>query len=365
MAKSTQNNTNQSGKATSMAELMSRGSSVTTLKKGETITGRIKKLTPQEILLDIGSKSDALVIEYDKQNLENLLRLLKEGDTVSATVISAESEEGFPVVSLRRTLDDKIFSGFETEFQGNKTTKVKVTDTTRGGYFVESGHGIRGFLPNSQIIPELREVDGSLVGKSIDVKIIEFDKSRRRMIFSQKATVYVSDSHEMEKIAPKGATLKGAVSTVTPYGVYVTLEPQKGAIVEGFIHISEISHDRVENVDTLYSVGDSITAQVKDIDTENRRVNLSIKNLTADTFIGIKEKFPLESKVKGTVTDVKSRGVTVQLENTTGFIAANKVPTGTTYAVGDTVDAEVTDYDEKRRLVLISPVLKAKFIGYR
>ena len=89
-------------KANSMAELMARQTSqFQPLKRGDIVTGTVKKLTPREILLDIGYKSDALVIEYDKQNLENLLSLLKVGDTVKASVISPESEEGFPVLSLR------------------------------------------------------------------------------------------------------------------------------------------------------------------------------------------------------------------------------------------------------------------------
>ncbi len=357
---------NTTSKATSMAELMARADQFQTLKKGQVISGKIKKLTPQEILLDIGAKSDALVIEYDRQNLENLLKLLKVGDTVDATVISPESEEGFPVVSLRRTLDDRIFSQFEAEFTENKTVSVQVVDSTRGGFFVESGHGLRGFLPNSQIMPELREQDNSLVGKPIDVKIIEFDRARRRMIFSQKATVYVTDSSQITKIAPKDATVEGIVSSVTPYGIYVTIAGGKGEKVEGFVHISELSHDRVEDVSSLYKQGDTVKAQVKDMDSENRRVNLSVKNLSADMFEQIREKYPLEKKVSGSVTDIKSRGVTLAIEDgIVGFIPANKVPTGTTYTVGETIQAEVADYDAKRRLIVVSPVLKAKFVGYR
>jgi ribosomal protein S1 len=357
---------NQSKSATSMAELMARDDHFQTLKKGQIIEGTIKKLTPQEILLDIGAKSDALVIEYDRQNLENLLNLLKVGDKVSASVISAESEEGFPVVSLRKTLDDKIFSQFEGEFKENKSISVQVVDTTRGGYFVESGRGLRGFLPNSQIMPELRDQEGQLVGKSIDVKIIEFDRSRRRMIFSQKATVYLTDSAEIAKLTPKGSTVEGVVTSITPYGLYITVSPNKDTQIEGFVHISELSHDRVSDINALYKVGDKLTGQVKDIDGENRRLTVSVKNLAADSFDSIKEKYPLESKVTGVVQDVKSRGVTLSLEEgISGFIPANKIPAGTTYTKDENVSAEVSDYDIKRRLVIVSPVLKAKFVGYR
>jgi ribosomal protein S1 len=356
---------NQS-KATSMAELMARSQQLSTLQKGQIIEGTVKKLTPQEILLDIGAKSDALVIEYDRQNLDNLLALLKVGDIVSASVISPESEEGFPVVSLRKMLDDRLFSQFESEFKDNKTLSVNLTDSTRGGYFVESSRGLKGFLPNSQILPEVREKEGNLVGTAVDVKIIEFDKPRKRIILSQKATVFVSDSAELSKLAPKGSTVKGKVTAVTPYGLYVIVEPHKDAKVEAFVHISELSHDRVEDINALYKVGDTLEGQVKEIDGENRRLNLSVKNLAADTFDTVKEQFPLESKITGEITDVKSRGVTIKLKDgIVGFIPVSKIPAGTTYEVGNTVDAEITDYDVKRRHVIVSPVLKAKFVGYR
>lgn len=349
-----------------MAELMARADNFQTLEKGQVVKGTIKKLTPNEILLDIGAKSDALAIEYDRQNLENLLKLLKVGDKVDATVISVESEEGFPVVSLRRTLDDKIYSQFESEYTEGKTVTVKIVDTTRGGYFVESDHGLKGFLPNSQIMPSVRDRENSLVGSDIDVKIIEFDRARKRLIFSQKSTVYVTDSGEINKLTPKDSTVEGTVTSVTPYGIYLTISPDKKAKVEGFVHISELSHDRVEDIHELYKEGDSVKAQVKEIDNENRRVNLSVKNLSADQFESVKEKFPLETKLSATVKDVKSRGVTLSLDDdVAAFIPANKVPTGTTYTEGDSVEVEVADYDLKRRVVVVSPVLKAKFIGYR
>jgi ribosomal protein S1 len=356
---------NQS-KATSMAELMARTKQVSTLTKGQIIEGTVKKLTPQEILLNIGAKSDALVIEYDRQNLENLLALLKVGDTVSASVISPESEEGFPVVSLRKMLDERLFSQFESEFKDKKNISVAVVDSTRGGFFVENEKGLKGFLPNSQILSEVREKEGSLVGNNLEVKIIEFDKARKRMIVSQKATVFVSDSAELAKLAPKGSTVKGVVSAITPYGLYIIIEPNKDTKIEAFVHISELSHDRVEDINALYKIGDQLEGQVKDVDADNRRITVSVKNLAADTFDTVKEQYPLEAKIKGEVVDVKSRGTTVKLKDgITGFIPASKIPAGTVYAVGSSVDAEVSEYDVKRRHVILSPVLTAKFVGYR
>ncbi len=350
-----------SGQASSMAELMQRlGNSVTTLKKGDIVEGTVKKLTPNEILLDIGAKGDALVIEYDKQNLENLLSFLKEGDKVKASVISPESEEGFPVVSLRRMLDDMVFGKFEDLSNNDKSFTVSILDATRGGYFAQTDQGVKGFLPNSQVLSE-----ESLVGKNLEVKIIEYDRSKKRVIFSQKATHYVMDHAKLAKIAKKNDVVEATVTAVTPYGIYVSIKSPEGE-AEGFVHISEISYDRVENISSLFQKGAIIKAQVLDIDMENRRVNLSIKKLEKDSFEEIKNKYEKEQKVKGKVKTVASRGITIELpEGVNGFIPSDKIPSSTTYKEGDELQAEVSDFDMKRRVIILSPILKAVPIGYR
>lgn len=348
--------------ASSMAELMAHQSSAFQgLKKGDFVKGTVKKLTSQEILLDIGAKSDALVIEYDKKNLENLLQVLQVGDSVQASVISPESEEGFPVVSLRRALDDLMFSRFEKLISDNASVNVTIQDTTKGGFFVESDNGIHGFLPNSQVLTQ-----DLMAGDTLFVKVIEFDKAKKRVIFSEKAIEYLSTVSEIAKYLKEGQEVNAMVESVASYGVFVTIEPKKDVLIEGFIHISEISYQRVENLGELVHKGDKIKAVVTSIDTENRRVNLSIKKLEKDTFSDVQEKYPVEKKLKAVIISVKSRGVTLRLEDgIEGFIAAAKIPTGVSYKENDTIEVEVSDYDQKRRLVIVSPVLTAKFVGYR
>ncbi len=348
--------------ATSMAELLANNSGAfQVLKKGDIIEGTVKKLTPQEILLSIGGKSDALVIEYDKQNLENLLSLLKVGDKVSASVISPESEEGFPVVSLRRMLETRVYSGLEDLYKDNKTFKIEIVDGTRGGYFVQTTDGIRGFLPNSQL-----QDSHAQNGARLDVKIIEFDKEKKRVIFSQKATYYTMNPQEIAKHVKKGDTIDAVVKVVTPYGVYLEIKPSEGVIIEGFIHISEVSHQRVETLQEKYKEGEVLKVFVLDVDNENKRVNLSLKHLEKDTFSEVKKKYEAGQTVTGTVKDIKSRGVTLELgANINAFVPSNKVPTDTTYEIGGKVELEIVDFDDKKRLINATPVLKTKFIGYR
>ncbi len=357
----TTTNTTTQKPASSMAELLARSIPFQVLKKGDIIEGTVKKLTPQEILLNIGAKSDALVIEYDKQNLENLLSLLKVGDKVSASVISPESEEGFPVVSLRRMLENKVYSSLEGLYKEDKTFSIELMDNTRGGFFVQTQEGIKGFLPNSQL-----QDSHVSTGAHIDVKVVEFDKEKKRVIFSQKAVTYTMNPTEIAKYAKKGDIVDAVVKTVTPYGMYLEVTPKENVLIEGFIHISEISHQRVENLQSKYSEGDKLKAFVLDLDGDNKRLNLSLKHLEKDNFADVKKKYESGKIVKGIVKDVKSRGVTLELEaGVNAFVASNKVPTDSKYEVGTEVELEIVDYDDKKRLINVSPVLKTKFIGYR
>lgn len=376
--------TSSSGAAKSMAELMANaGSSLQILQRGQAVTGTIKKLTPGEILMDIGGKGDALVIEFDRQNLENLLSMLKVGDRVTATVISPESEEGFPVVSLRRMLDDAIFKNFDALIAADKSFEVNIIEATRGGYFGQTKEGIRGFLPASQIFDPSNtsgQASTDLSGKTIQVKIIEVDRAKKKIIFSQKALLYLTNLEEIKKLFKAGQSIEAEVINVTPYGLFVLLE-KDGQKAEGFIHISEISYNRVEDLASKFKVGEKLTAQVIEIDTANKRVNLSIKRTKKDTFSEIESKYKIEQKVRGKVAEIKNRGITLRLaqgkpfdqpqgkpdvgEVINGFIPADKVPSGITYEVGQEVDAEVVEFDKRRRVIVLSPILKAVPIGYR
>jgi len=354
---------NAQKKAATMAELMaSHGSQVRGLAKGDEVEGTVKKLTPHEILLDIGSKGDALVLEFDKQNLENLLSFLKVGDKVKAVVLSPEAEEGFPVVSLRRTLDNMIYEKFKGLSEKKEVFSVVVSDITRGGYFVNTDQGVRGFLPYSQILSDQE----NLIGSTISVRIIEFDKEKKRVIFSEKAVSYIVDPREIGSIIHPHDSVDVTITTLTPYGAYGVIEPRKDAKIEVFVHISELSHDRVEDVSSIVKKGDTVKAEVLEIDFESRRVNVSLKRLAKDSFDEVKSKYKAEDKVKGVVTEVKTRGIVLKInDDATGFIPAAKIPSSTTYKVGDAVDCEVVEFDLRKRHIVVSPVLKAIPLGYR
>lgn len=356
------NSKSTSKSASSMAELMARFSSrVKPLKKGDIVEGTVKKLTPKEIILDIGGKSDALVLEFDKQNVQNLLRILHLGDRVKASVLSAESEAGFPVVSLRRTLDHLIFSKLEEKLRSKETIEIEAVEATRGGFFVQTQEGIKGFLPNSQVLDE-----SNVLGRSLQAKIIDLDRSRKRVIFSEKANVYLVDIPEIEKLVKKDQVVEIRISNVANHGIYGVISPKKDTLIEGFIHISEVSYSRVDDLQSRFKKQDVIKAQVVGVDGENRRVNLSIKRMEKISFDKVKLKYKKDQKVTGIIKEVKRSGIVIQLEEgITGFISTTKISQDVTYKELDQIEALVEDFDDRKGVFVLTPVLKAKPIGYR
>lgn len=345
-----------------MSELMaSHGSKISPLKKGAVVSGIVKKLTPQEILLDIGGKGDALVLEFDRKNLENLLNLLKIGDKVSASVLSSESEEGFPVVSLRRTLEELLYSRLESKVNSNSAFNVRVVESTRGGYFTETDEGIHAFLPNSQVLSE-----GNIIGKTLEVKAIEFDKSNKRVILSEKSKIYLIDPRKMSTYVKAGNIIDVVINQVSSHGIYVNFQPETDVRIEGFIHISEVSYQHIDDLKSMFKKGETLKAQVIDIDTENRRVNLSLKKFEKDKFEGIKSKYIIDQQIQGKVLDVKTRGITVEIEpGINGLIQSAKIPSEANYKAGDLLNTQIIGYDDKNRNILLTPVMKTKFVGYR
>lgn len=356
----------QSTKATSMAELMARPQvSFYVPQKGENVKGIITKLTSSEILVDINAKTEAVVLEKEKKLLKNIVSNLKIGQEVEVTVLNPESDMGHPVVSLRKFLNTINWQKF-ADLQKNKQDLEGVaTELTRGGYLVETSYGVSGFLPNSQANVSTNPQD--LIGKKIKVFIWELNRPQNKIIFSQKP---MQTREEFEKVTlhiTVGDKLEVTISNITPFGLFVVL-PKSGSeqALDGLIHISEISWEKVENLDELFSQGQSIQAQVIGKDSDAKRIDLSIKRLQKDPFEKQAKSFKVDQKVSGNVTSVGQSGIIVDLgEGVEGMIRKEKIPPGVTYGEGQEVSATVSQIDTKRRKIILIPVLLKKTIGYR
>ena len=355
-----------SKKPQTMAELMaSQKSSPVTFHKGDIVEGKVTKITSGEIRVDINAKAEAVVLEKDKKLLSSLLASFKMGDTVSVQILNVESEMGYPVVSLRRFLNNKLW-GKITELQKSKAVvEVTVNDVIKGGLLVTTNEGVSGFLPNSQISFAKSHDESPPVGSKINAIIIEAERNTSKIIFSQSQSVTSEDFIKSAKKLKTGERVKTTITNVTPYGLFVSI-PIDGEAVDGFIHVSEVSWERVLDINSQFSSGDTLDAQIIGFDQEARRVSLSIKKLKIDPFDEKVKDFPIDKKITGTIREVRLHGAVVDLGNgLQGAIKKNKIPPTMSLKVGDNIEMIVSSVDIKRRRIELTPVLKEKPLTYR
>ena len=346
-----------------MADLMSsHKSSFVSLTRGQSVKGVITKLTSSEILVDIGAKTEAVVLEKDKNILHSLMSALKVGDNVEVGVLSPESEFGYPVVSLRHFIDNKIWKTIDETAAKKEIMDVNVDEYTKGGFVVSTETGISGFLPNSHMV--LADSSASMVGKKIKATILEVDHEQKKVIFSQKTTLTRKDFEDALANIKTGDIVEGVLINSAPFGLFISLQSATQTPLEGFIHQSEVSW---ESTDTgKFKPGDKIKAKVLGQDFENKRINLSIKRLSADPFEKVMSEFTPDKKVTAVILKVASSGITLDLGNgIEGIIKKEKIAPNSSFEKGQKISATVVDVDSNRHRVTLVPVLLEKPMGYR
>ena len=279
---------------------------------GETITGIVLSVKKHEILVDLGARGVGLVPRREVA----FARDLKEGDEVTASVIDSELEDGTVLLSLRKAAKDKGWQAVTAIMEAGETVEITPADANRGGLLAEC-EGIRGFLPVSQLAaehyPRVSSNDkdeilqrlNALIGTPLKVRILGANKRDNKLIFSEKEAVKDGLAARFASMQV-GDVIKGTVTGVVDFGVFVNVDG-----IEGLVHISEISWERVNNPADYVSVGQEIEAKIIAIDHE--RLSLSIKQLTPDPWISEVENLKRGDKVKGTVTRITPFGAFVQI----------------------------------------------------
>ena len=292
--------------------LAQAGDSVKQLAVGETVDGTVLSVKKHEILIDLGPLGVGLVPRREVSLSKNY----NVGDSVIASVIDTELEDGYSLLSLRKAAKDRGWDEVMAKFESGEIITVVPYDANRGGLLVEY-EGIRGFLPVSQLsaehYPRVGSSDkdeilqrlNSLVKKDIKARILDADRKANKLIFSEKEAVKEGLAERFQKLAI-GDTVTGVVTGVVDFGVFVNVEG-----IEGLIHISEISWERVNNPSDYVKVGQTIEAKIIAIDKE--RLSLSMKQLTKDPWLDEVEQFKPGEKVEGTVTRITPFGAFVQL----------------------------------------------------
>lgn len=348
-----------------MAELLKKAEAkFTSLHKGDNIEGKITKLTPHEILVDLGGKSEAIVLEKDNRLLRSLLATLHVGDTVTVSVLNPESDLGYPVVSLRKFISDGVWGKLEKLQKDGSKISVTITEATRGGFMVETTDGVSGFLPNSHtsFVQNAQE----LIGVKVDVVLLELNQAQHKIIFSQKGATSNEDFSKLAKQLKMNQKVDTTITNITSFALFTVIKLTDDQGVDGIIHSSELTWEQTPNLEQNYKSGQLLEAIVIGFDTEAKRVNLSLKRLTEDPFIEKTKLFSIDQKVTGTVLEVNDGNIKIDLGNgMQGLIPKDKVPAGVSYEAGKQISVTISEIDTRKRKIVVSPVLLRKTIGYR
>ena len=280
--------------------------------QGEVIDGKVLTVRKHEILVDLGPQGIGLVPRREV----GFSRALNEGDEVSASIVDSELENGYVLLSLRKAAKDKGWDEVIVKLESGEIIDVTPYDANRGGLLVEY-EGVRGFLPVSQLSAEHYPRVGSndkdeilqrlnaLINQTLKVRILDADRKANKLIFSEKEAVKEGLAARFEKLKI-GDAVKGVATGVVDYGIFVNVEG-----IEGLVHISEISWERVNNPSDYVKVGQTIEAKIIAIDKD--RLSLSMKQLSEDPWLGEVDQFKAGEAVEGTVTRITPFGAFVQI----------------------------------------------------
>lgn len=323
------------------------------LARGQEVEGRVVAILPHEIVLDLGTKSEGVLPK--KELDQNTLANLKIGDRLSAFVIYPENESGQTVLALQRAVKGAKSDRFQKFISAQKENRVligKGVEVNKGGLVVEVDKA-RGFLPASQVsLSQATQLD-NLIGKEIAVTIIEVDPAQNRLIFSQKVALSEDIKEKLSQLK-EGATVEGKIAAVLPFGIFVTLPGG----VEGLVHISEISWEKIEDPTSQFSTNQQVSAKVISTDQGSGRVNLSIRQLHPDPFTQKVKTLNPNDVVKAVITKVAGSGIFVDLgDGLEGLIHSSKQEADEGYEVGKEVTCLVDSIDTQKRRVNLAPFL--------
>ena len=324
--------------------------------EGEVVTGRIISIDKDHVLVDIGYKSEGQVRIQEFTDQSGNVRA-KVGDVIEVMVEWWDDEDERVLLSKDKAANIKVWEAVKKSYDEEGTVKGTITNRVKGGFSVDIG--VPGFLPGSQAdLRPIRNLD-DMVGKEFDFKILKYNRKRSNIVLSRRAIL----ENELEEkrsatlaTIHEGKVVEGIVKNITEYGVFVDLGG-----VDGLLHITDISWGRVKHPSELFSIGDPITVKILNLDLENERVSLGMKQLNEDPWTTASEKYALGSRVTGRVVSLTDYGAFIELEEgIEGLIHVSEMSwtrkirhPSKVVSVGEEVDAVVLDIKpESRRISL-------------
>lgn len=355
---------NLQGEPQTMEELLAGTAGIyLSVKKGDTVNGQVVSVNSREVLVDIGRKSFGIIANWELEQVKDYAATLKEGDKITAQVINPENDMGYIVLSVRKTSTERRWTTLLEKKKNGEDIDVVGLETAKGGLLVE-WQSLRGFIPATQLDLGAGSNPVSMIGRSMKVKVLEVDQALNRLVLSQKASsLGVSPSALKEKLdkVKNDDVLKGVVSGIAPFGLFVDVDG-----LEGLVHISEIAWEKVENPATFFKIGDKVEVVVLDLNREEGKLNLSIKRLTPDPWKNILDRYSPDTTVSGKVVRLAPYGVFIHVETgIEGLIHVSKIPSGQEPKIGQSVECIVENVDPVKRKISLTLVPKEKPVGYR
>ena len=346
-------------KAVTMDDLLA-SSEIQQLKIGDVVEGKVLSVKKHEAWIDLGANGVGVVMRREIGPGQDL----EKGADVTVSVVDPEMDEGHALLSMKRAVKDKGWDELQVVFENKETLEVKAYDANRGGLLIEL-EGIRGFMPVSQLsadhYPRVSGADKdeimqkltALIKQTLTVRILDINRKENKLIFSEKEAVKDDMQERFAKLTV-GDEVEGVITGVIDFGAFVNVDG-----IEGLIHISEISWERVEDPKNYVKTGDKVKAKIIAIDKD--RLSLSLKQMQEDPWLNEVKEFKKASLVEGRVTRITPFGAFVQLSPAVEalvHVSEMSDDEGTdpekVFKVNETKQFKVLDVDTESRKIALS-----------
>jgi small subunit ribosomal protein S1 len=328
-----------------------------TLQVGDIVSGQVTKVEDKQVLVDVGYKTEGVIpiSELANVHIEKAGDAVQEGQTVELKVIKLEDDD---LVLSKRAVDaEKAWDVLYAKFESGEVFEVTVKDVVNGGLVADLG--VRGFIPASLVEAHYVEDFSDYKGKTLTVKIVELDKEKNRVILSHKAVVeeeLQAKKRNAVQSIKAGDVVEGTVQRLTDFGAFVNIGG-----VDGLVHISQLSHERVEKTSDVLQEGQTVKVKVLSVDADTQRVSLSMKAVQPGPWHGVAEKVKVGSIMEGTVKRLVTFGAFVEiLPSVEGLVHVSQIANkhvknpNEVLEVGQTVKVKVLEVNEGDKRISLS-----------
>ncbi|HYP23079.1 MAG TPA: 30S ribosomal protein S1 [Actinomycetota bacterium] len=327
--------------------------------EGDLVSGTVVKIDKDEVLLDIGYKSEGVIPsrELSIRNDVDPSEVVSTGDQIEALVLQKEDKEGRLILSKKRAQYERAWGKIEEIKNADGTVTGPVIEVVKGGLIIDIG--LRGFLPASLV--EMRRVRDlqPYVGKELECRIIELDKNRNNVVLSRRKFLEESQAEQRQDFLTslaKGERRKGVVSSIVNFGAFVDLGG-----VDGLVHVSELSWKHVDHPSEVVEVGQEVDVEVLDVDLERERVSLSLKATQEDPWRQFARQHEVGDVIEGRVTKLVPFGAFVEVDDAIeGLVHISELAdhhverAEDEVGVHDRVPVKIIDIDLDRRRISLS-----------